>query len=126
MVEAAVPQEGRIEGGHVVRRADEQPPVLRPEPDDCLERFVDGADHHLVRRGHHRRVEGLKGRHGVREREGRWLFGRTALRVDAEHRFEIVLGVVPDMPPRHHQLHVFGRTSVTSRCTQDACDRRRP
>lgn len=85
-----------------------------------------GADHPLVRRGHHRRVEGLEGRHGVREREERWLFGRAALRIDADHRFEIVLGVVPDTPLRHHQLRVFGRTPIISRCMEYARGRRRP
>lgn len=44
-----MPQERGVERGHVVRGADEQPPVLAPEPDDRLEQFVDDADRGRVR-----------------------------------------------------------------------------
>lgn len=83
-----------------------------------------GADDHVVRRGHHSGVEGLEGRHGVREREERRLFGRGAFHVDTEHALEIVRGVVPDPPTRHDQLRVFGRVPIVGCRVGYARDRR--
>lgn len=79
-------------------------------------------DHHIVRHGHHGRMKGLEGRHGVGELEEGRLSGRAALRVQEDHCLEIVLGVVPDKPTRHDQLRVLGRTPIISRSLR--CDDR--